>query len=557
MLWLLPVCNTPVFAASGQVATYIELFGLVNPQDNPHYNRVTKIFKKIKRVSQLGSSNAELVVVNSDGFPWAVAMQDGNIVLTAGALELIYSADDLQVSDAWMAFVIGHELAHIRNADHLSGVVGLMTDDTELLRLRELKADNDGFLFASLAGFNTRHLFGSDADNKGFLRFWSQQTQSYSDKTHHGADERTAILRNRFQVLQSKVDLFHYGVRLAHFGRYEDALLFFRAFQNHYKSHAVLNNLGYVYLQLARKNMPASLAYRFWFPTLLEMGSGLPWGVDEIPDRSYFGAEMPPSAIYDLQQAVIFLSEAIAFTDATAAVHMNLVVAFWYLGDFHDARAVVERALQRWPQNRQLISLRALVLLEQSPAPEVDMWSSAKGIIESLVYSENYENNVLFNLAVLLTERGRLGDAKNYWRQLAKDTDSVPEPYRSIVCAQYSCREKGIKNRFKNNMPTPPIEIGADTADLKSRRFLTGWRRVTHALGSLQADIYSHPNGDSLLALDYIVEIYTSQTAGNSTRVSSVPESTVLTSSGSISSYGSELAVVTEDSVVTEMWFAR
>lgn len=557
LIGLLLCINAPVFAAGGQAATYIELYGLVNPQSNPHYNRVVKIFEKIKRVSKLASSSAELVMVNSDGYPWAIALQDGNIVLSAGAVELIYSASTLEISDAWMSFVIGHELAHIRNGDHLSGSVDLMVDGSELIKLRELKADNDGFLYASLAGFNTKHLFGGDDDSQSFLHFWSQQTGTFSKKTYRSTDVRATALQQRFQLLQSRVDLFHYGVRLAHFGRYEDALLFFRAFQNHYKSHAVLNNLGYVYLQLARKKMPASLAYRFWFPTLLEMGSGLQWGAIDVPQRSYFGEELPPSAIHDLQQAVIFLSEAIAFTNATESLHINLVVAFWYLGDLHDARAAVENALERWPHNKQLISLRALVLLEQSPATEVDMWSSARRIFESLVSGESTERYVLFNLAALLTERGRLGDAKNYWRQLANDTKGVPPPYLSIVCTRYECKDESTENQGQKNALVPPIDIGADTADAKSRRFLSGWHRDAITLGAVQADIYSHPDGDSLLALDYIVEIYTSQSPDYTMRIPTSPDSIVPTSNGSIFSYGSHLAAVAEDDVVSEMWFAR
>ena len=71
---LLLCTSPPAFSAGGQTATYIELYGLVNPQTSPHYYRVAKIFERIKRVSKLASSSAELVMVNSDGYPWAIAV---------------------------------------------------------------------------------------------------------------------------------------------------------------------------------------------------------------------------------------------------------------------------------------------------------------------------------------------------------------------------------------------------------------------------------------------------------------------------------------------------
>lgn len=100
-------------------------------------------------------------------------------------------------------------------------------------------------------------------------------------------------------------------------------------------------------------------------------------------------------------------------------------------------------------------------------------------------------------------------------------------------------------------------DIGADTADLRSRRFLGGWHREAITLGALQVDIYSHPNGDSLLALDYIVEIYTSQSSEHIGLLPSVPDSVTQTSSGSILSYGRYYAAVAVDNVASEVWFAR
>lgn len=507
-------------AINAQTAIYVDLYGQIPTDQHPTYQRVEQIFRRLKRFSGRDVSDANLVVLPGSERPWAAALADGNVILSDEAVKLIYGTVQPEVADAWMAFVLGHELAHLKNNDHWhhklrvpalrsksqafkDEYLYIGSQDPEHIKERELKADSDGFLLASLAGYDTRHLFSNQEIDRSFLQYWADQMGAYGGDTHHSSEYRTGFLRDRFSDLSNQVDVFHYGVKLAYFGRYGDALNLLKEFRRHYRSPTVLNNIAYVNLQLARKKMPPALAYRFWFPTLIEANSGLP------PSRSFFQV-VPPEAIDHLEQAVFLLKEAAALTRGELSVHINLVVAYWYLGELLDAHAALGKALKIWPENEQLIALRALILLEQKTGESADTWTEAKNILESLVADGDVAPNIIYNLARLLTERGRVGDAKKYWKRLSDYSgDSV---YMTIACEEYPQPCQSVEKAQGAVSLTPTIEIGVDIDEPSVKAELNNWRHSSGKLGSTLVDIYRHPGGDSLLALDDVVEIYSLKT---------------------------------------------
>ena len=50
-----------------------------------------------------------------------------------------------------------------------------------------------------------------------------------------------------------ELDLFHFGVRLAQLGRYEDAVRLLERFSHRFPGREVFNNLGFCYYELARQ----------------------------------------------------------------------------------------------------------------------------------------------------------------------------------------------------------------------------------------------------------------------------------------------------------------
>ncbi len=581
-LLLFAVSTAALSGIEAHTSFYLDTYGLADPSTNKRVSRAQGIFQKLKKVAGKSVSSAKLIIVNSKTSPWAVALADGNVVLSAGGLDIIYDDYDHQVGDARLAFVLGHELAHLSNRDlwhhqvfvSLAGNAGTnplkqvrqllknSAHNNEEIKQRELKADEIGFVYASLAGFNTDVVFESFT-RPGFLQEWVDKTHAWVDDEHHSPELRTSFIRNRLQQLRLKVVLFDYGVRLAHFGRFEDALYFLDAFRREYPSRQVLSNMGYVHLQLARKAMSSSVAYRFWYPTLLETHSGVPELARQFPK------ELSPEVRDHLEQAAQLLDEATRIDSTDIVSRLNLVATYLYLSEPFKARAVVEEALRTWPDSIQLKAMRSLVLLEQEP--QVDMWAHVTNSLEKLI--ENMAvppDNILYNLGMLYTERGRHGQATVYWDRLLARLNQLPENYQIIVCAETGnpaiCENKNLRvdpneRRFGERY-TLPISLGTHMDSAEARTSLKNWQQSQWTIGPFSVRIFENDNYGSVLALDHHAEmIVLSAEAMPSpsglTREHGEPDISLPLGAGTVWSYGSSWSAFLENDRVSEIWVAR
>ncbi len=501
---------------------YIETYGLADPEEFPLARRAYRIFERVHRVAEdpVGLTPT-LKVIDSDGKPWAIALPDGYIILSRAALEICYQGVDRETGDARLAFVLGHELSHLTANDFwhrniylsLSGTqnsasleqisdlirssAGVSADEDwrKTMRDKELRADEAGFTYASLAGFRTESILSAKHGGKDFLHHWVAQTRSLGGDLHFSPAERSEFLRNRFRSIVSKVEYFLSGIRLAHFGRYEDALYFFEEFRNAFPAHEVLNNLGYVNLQLARKQMPAPLRYRFWLPVLMDSAPAI------VTRNRSLGDALPPTARRHLQRAVKYLEKAVDSHPTHLNSRLNLTTAYLYLGNYHKARAVIEEARALAPDSTPVAELRALVLYGQEK--EIDMWPVAIRLLEKLAATSP---SALYNLARLLEERGRREEARHYWKQLLSREVPIPPAYLLIVCEKHP-----QMNRCKRTPPPPPeiplpvkinLHPGMATASPEVKKRLRRWQQQHREIGPMSTSLYLAPNGDSWLAID-------------------------------------------------------
>ena len=429
---------------------YIDTYGRIDPATDTRVEKAHEVFDRLKQVAGPGVLSSRLVVIDAESKPWAIALSDGNIILSRGALDIVYSAPQVNQSESWLAFVLGHELAHITADDlwqqhvfaSLSAnlTVGRQSlldvqqnlqnsvFDSQQWRERELHADELGYVFAALAGFEVERIF-ADNLHQDFLSLWDERTQAIGD-THYSATIRNEFMRVRLKGAQRRIDQFKLGLMMAYDGRYSDALTVFEDFYKYFPSHSALVNLGYVHLQQARREMPAELAYRFWIPTLLESESGL-----RIPSRGFI-ASMNDVAIAHLKQAIRYLEQAAMMSPDDALVSMNLTAAYWYSGQYFLARATVENALKLYPDNADFKVMKALILIDQEL--DIDMWPRAVESLQALEPQGISSALVSFNMARLLDERGRHAKAQEYWKQLYSRFTELPKPFRVQVCIALS-----------------------------------------------------------------------------------------------------------------------
>ncbi|MFO1429621.1 MAG: M48 family metalloprotease [Candidatus Competibacteraceae bacterium] len=322
-----------------QVQFYITTYSLADPREQPLVARAYWIFEELRRVAEPPARRQpQLKIVNSPGDPWAIALPDGFIVLSRRAVELAYQGVGQPEGDARLAFILGHELAHLAKDDfwHLEVSQALAGDPEpaavnlrrlleqqadvqgaaveprrRALRLKEAEADDRGFLYAGLAGYRVDTLLGEPGAGKAdFFHDWLSQTQTRLDPAHPDPAERATLLRVQLDRLQEKLEFFYTGVRLTHFGAYADAEYFLREFQTVFPAREVHNNLGYGYLQRARRELPPALAYRYCLPTLLDTTTRAATivqrgGSEETPALTAEARTLLPSVNYFLTSVTI------------------------------------------------------------------------------------------------------------------------------------------------------------------------------------------------------------------------------------------------------------
>ncbi len=558
---------------------YIATFGRVDRQQNPLAERAHGVFENLKRVAGSASATAELVLIDTASKPWAIALTDGNVVLSRGALEIIYTAGAAERGDAWLAFALGHELAHLGSRDlwqqhvfaslsalpnlddsALSNVQQAMTQsvfDAEAWRERELKADELGYVIAALAGYEVEQIFGDEQNHQDFLEVWEASTGSVGN-THYSAEVRNEFLRVRLAAAEQRLDQFQLGLMLSHAGRLSDALTVFEDFQRYFSSRSVLSNLGYVHLQLAREEMPVQIAYRFWLPTLLEPDSGL-----RIPSRG-FASGLSDRTLNHLKDASRYLEQARMMEPDDDVVSTNLAVAYQYLGKYFRARAVLEESLDRHPENQTLAMLKALILVDQEP--EIDMWPRAVETLQTMERAAETSPTVLFNLARLHQERNRFGKAEVYWTRLNEQITTLPAAYRYQVCTGLGidCQMPGeLQSTIPdalNDLAKFPLHPGYSLQDdqVKSLVSATQWTRLQ--VQEIEVTIIKSENITGF-ALDGVLELVRYQSPHLQTveRVIAqlMPLDTSMLGTYRVVRYTSGLSVLEREGEPVELWVTR
>ena len=279
---------------------YVDSFGEVDRASFPLANRVYGVFNRLLKVADRTEyKDPGLLLIDSEDWPWAIALPDNNVVLTRGAVELCYRGVSKEQGDARLALILGHELGHLAEDDYWhrdvylslsnrqeagadnvlnfigerSGLVDTSSDKWKtIVRDRELKADDRGFIYAALAGFDTRLLV--EAEEQSFFHYWTRETSAAPGDFHLSADDRAAYLRARSGSLSDVAELYRIGVALVHLGELSFAETVFRQVLTAFPAHEVYNNLGFIKLQQSLDAISLDIGDVFWMPASFDTASG-------------------------------------------------------------------------------------------------------------------------------------------------------------------------------------------------------------------------------------------------------------------------------------------
>ncbi|HID99689.1 MAG TPA: hypothetical protein EYP59_05290 [Thiotrichaceae bacterium] len=494
------------------VQFYFDHYGRADMNDK-WVRRVHHIFDQVKRVADKRHHRLpQLAVVqgfNTPDDPLAVALPDGYIVLSKQALDIIYKNVSLVQGDTRAAFVLGHELAHLANNDpwhrEFLSVVRKTPSFPQLLKNhpqnqnKEIEADDQGLIYAAMAGYPVDQLLAKGAQEQHFFRTWEQQTFRKRNETHPSPDIRAHLLQARLQALLDILPYFHFGIRLSHFDRCDDGRYFLSEFLKHFPAREVYNSLGLCELQEARKVL-GKQAYLYWLPSVLDVTTA----IEDLSLPDIFRGERASLADEFLSHAQEYFEKALEMAPAYLPALMNLAITTLYLGDIYIARARIEKARQIAPNDLEIQGMRAVILYEEGlVSPYVDMWPYIIEQLESLAQQPNAPQSVLYNMARLLELRKQTG-ADKIWQQLAKQVADLPKPIQRIVCQKTVCPQQAAGKLPKANWDLP-VQLGMDT---RYNKRLPQWQKSQMRLYDLYEEIYQHPDGKAeVLALREVVEM--------------------------------------------------
>lgn len=424
----------------------------------------------------------------------------------------------------------------------------------DMIKAKEMQADDWGFFYAAMAGFQVDKLVRNIGEDD-FFTFWMQQTNTKVHRTHPKPEDRSRLLQIRLKELSRQIDFFKFGVRLALFGQFEDAIFFLEKFQRIFPAREVLNNLGFCYLQLARQRMGRQ-AYHFWLPLMIDLDT-------QASNIKLKGDSIPPEARRYLQVAIDHLQRAVEADKQYLPSHVNLAIAYFLLEEPFQARAIIEKTIKLAPDNMEIAGLRALIIAQESN----DSWKRGEAILADLNKQKNSPLQLRYNLAQLREEHSQ---AKSDWQALVADADNMPAPYRKVLAGNITSPLPTRKMATDKGQPVPPflqqsnIKPGMDMSEEgKAAKLFAGWQETLFTFGTYDLSGAIYKKGpSSILVMDDIVDLVVYEQNGDKSVKDHLvkygpPKIKQSINNMEIWFYPGNWALLVNNETIKEVWIAR
>ncbi|WP_207681188.1 M48 family metalloprotease [Desulfonema magnum] len=533
--------TSPVFSQEQYRDYWVRNYDILTAKDHPRVSRTRAIFNRVLAAADKRSNRyPKLLIINETGYPWAISLQDGTVILTQKAMENCYINADRETGDARLAFIFGHEMAHLakddfwhvsafkalqdfgtgRKADQENRSLLLKTEDIEntsrareIARKKELQADAYGILYTSMAGFDPLAIV--DANGLNFFQEWISQLTEKTAHTYqiHSAPEhqvhptpeqRAAFLLVNMRAVVNEIYLFDLGVRFCQIGRYEKGLALLEAFKEKYPCREVCNNLGLIHYEIAVRALAAcdpNKAYQFKLATVLDTdtraGRLVAVRGRECPRMTQFKAH--------IQYAIHDFKTACEKESSYLAARVNISSALIMDGNYSGALAALDDALKISADDPGVLCNRAVAMYLLGNSVKTDIFEQASEILKSVSNSNKGFSDAFYNLGRLLAEQDRKTEAKEIWERFIQF-----EPagiYADMVRefpgmeAQALVTGKITSSHFAESSP---VILGG--CDKITEKQLEGFVRHPLGFGLISGDCYIK-NSTRVFVLDYVVEL--------------------------------------------------
>jgi tetratricopeptide (TPR) repeat protein len=489
--------------------------------------RAQRVFARVAAVAdKAGNGEARLVLVGGPDTPLAEAdPTDGDVVLTARALHLCYGGVPPEVGDARVAFVLGHELAHLGH-DHFwhafaaraaeratprqsrQSLVPLVQETPAEARSKELQADAYGIVYMVAAGYPAGAVVGAESS---FLDDWVRAVGDPNVASHPSARHRADLLRAELAAIAAETDFFSFGIRLFQLGRYADAITLLSRFERLFPGREVLNALGLAHYQLALRHVAGCEAegvLRFRLPTRFDpetLARRVPIRGVPPPDCA-----RTPVARGHLEDATRLFIRATETDVSYVPARVNLASTRLFSGDAAEALAAARSAVERSPGDPDALNVRAIAHYLLLQELGLDGLPTA---LEDLALVKGVHAGTLYNRGMMLWERDRRAAARQNWEEFLK-----AEP--GGVFATAIRRRMGIPadepsarpvRTASLTLPVPALPVGGVSDHVESR--LARLRKSPFEVGSVSGAFYSGP-GLHAIRIDHSLEVVIEDFAG-------------------------------------------
>jgi tetratricopeptide (TPR) repeat protein len=376
--------------------------------------------------------------------PLPIAIRDGWIILSKGVLEICFR-EPVWGKDR-LAFILAHELAHhlkddlwhMRFFDALEAVqrqtpvapafladLRRSTEATEHVFAREVQADQQGIIYATMAGFTPQAIVSAD-QGVNFFADWSRALDPRriigitAERVRPTPQERAEALRTTLRQIADQTAAFQAGLWFYYAGDYPQAIQAFDAFRAVFAGREVHQNLAASHHQMALQ------AYRAWQPAAQTFPFHLPVAIDPLTRASQIALERTRGQTADpagqfrqhLEMAIRWYREALAQDAAYTLAARNLSAALILRGvhtpkagphpDFAEAVMLLSRALESTPQAPDLLNTLGVALFYD------ERLDRAQAAFTQAATRDPAYAAPMFNLGVLARAARREADAQRY-----------------------------------------------------------------------------------------------------------------------------------------------
>ena len=421
---------------------WIENYGdyaLNKGKGDPKVGWASEVFQRIQAAADKGEARLpRFFIIATGGKPYAQAIPDGGIIINPTTLDICYGGVDRAEGDLRMAFILGHELAHLANKDFmhqeafqtlqeygekkarekLAGYFQLSDPEkAKYFKQQELLADQRGALYAAMVGYDISGLFSG---KNNFLRHWARQAGigfAYDQNPRHPSfEKREQFLRTQLSAVAIQVELFKAGVLLFQVDSFHDSEAAFREFTRVYPAREVLNNIGACFLDLALQHLYLKYKddyYRFRFSTPIDYSTT----AETLRPRGEGDYLKDKEVARFLSKAEEYFRLAVERDSHDRACRCNLAVVSILKKEYARAQAECDFILKNDPRDVNALVNKAIAFYYYGKSEDLDTTQKAIQLLENARKLDPANFEALYNLASLKQARNRMAGARQYWEK--------------------------------------------------------------------------------------------------------------------------------------------